>query len=122
MEKKIFSFYSIVELPDELRKFINDNENIQFTVRTLRDYAIITDKRILISEKQGLTGTTVDYYTIPYRSILTYSIEMAGWFDLNSQLKLVLNGGTEVEIKFYPDKQRESCLHRLYEVLNDYVL
>jgi hypothetical protein len=42
----------------------------------------------VLVDKQGLTGKKVDYHTIPYRAITGFSIETAGHFDTDSELKL----------------------------------
>jgi len=41
---------------------------------------------------QGMTGSKVDYMSIPYRSITRFSVETAGTFDLDSELKIWVSG------------------------------
>ena len=44
----------------------------------VRDAFVFTDRRIILVDKQGMTGKKVDYHTIPYRSITHFSVETAG--------------------------------------------
>jgi hypothetical protein len=39
-------------------------------------------------EKQGLTGSKIEYKSIIYNSISRFSIETAGTFDLEAELKI----------------------------------
>ncbi len=88
---KVFTFYGEVPLSDSLRELISPNETVSFVIKMIRDIAIFTTKRILVADKKGITGKKVEYYTIPYKSIVTYAVETAGTFDLDSEIKLALN-------------------------------
>ena len=119
---KIFNFYGEVPLPDSSRPLINKNENVFFAVKTIRDVAIFTDKRILVADKQGITGKKIEYYTIPYKSIVTYAVETAGTFDLDSEIKLILSGGLKIELKFMKDKNMDNLLLKVYDLINNFVI
>lgn len=90
---KIFNFYNEVPLTRELEQLLHPSEQFKFAVKTIRDIGVFTDRRILVADKQGLIGKKIEYYSIPYKSIVTYAIETAGTFDLDSEIKLVLTGG-----------------------------
>lgn len=122
MEKKIFTFYSAVPLPEEMKVYLHPSEEVKFVVKTIRDVAIFTDKRILIADKQGFSGKKVEYYSLPFRNIITYAIETAGTFDLDSEIKLTLAGGVEVELKFMREKTMNDLLINVYHLINDYIL
>ena len=117
-----YTFYSEVQIPEHLQKLISEKETPLFTVKTVRDAAVFTDKRILIADKQGLTGKKVEYYTIPYKSIVTYAVETAGHFDLDSEIKLVLSGGKMIELQFMKDKNMNELLFKVYQTITDYIL
>ncbi len=122
LNKKVFNFYGEIEVPKELTKFINKNENILFAIKTFRDAAIITDKKILICDKQGLTGKKIEYFVIPYSKIVTYSIETSGRFDLDSEIKLTLSGGLEIELQFLKDKNMNDLLFKVFNVIDSYII
>ena len=119
---KIFNFYGEIPLPDSIKPFISRNENVFLSVKTIRDVAIFTDKRILVADKQGITGKKIEYYTIPYKSIVTYAIETAGTFDLDSEIKLILSGGLKIELKFMKDKNMDNLLLKVYDLINSFVI
>lgn len=89
--KRVFNFYGEVEIPKSLLYFVSRNEQPLFAVKTVRDAALFTDKKILICDKQGITGKKTEYYAIPYSKIVTYAIETAGHFDMDQLLKKVFN-------------------------------
>lgn len=122
MEKKKFIFYKTVELPEQLSLFISQNEEVKFSVKTFRDVAVVTDKRFLIADKQGITGKKIEYYTIPYKNIITYAIETAGTFDMDSEIKLVMAGGLEIELSFMKDPTLKDKLLETYKIITDYVI
>lgn len=119
---KVFNFYQEVPVSPSLEPFISNNETVQFAVKTVRDVAVFTDKRILVVDKQGLTGKKIEYYTIPYKSIVTYAIETAGTFDLDSEIKLTLSGGISIELKFFKGKHMDQLLLKVYHIVNEYVM
>lgn len=118
---KVFNFYNEVPVTEELQRLIHPSEKIQFGVKTLRDVAVFTDKRMLIADKQGLTGKKVEYYSIPYKNIITYAIETAGRFDLDSEIKLTLSGGLSIELKFFKDKNMDNLLFRVYNTITEFM-
>ncbi|KPL91328.1 PH domain-containing protein [Herpetosiphon geysericola] len=67
-------------------------EQVQRAYQLIRDFFIFTDKRLILVDKQGITGSKVEYHSIPYRSITHFSIETAGHFDLDAELKIWISG------------------------------
>jgi hypothetical protein len=61
----------------------------------LRDFFVFTTNRLVLVDKQGLTGKKVEYHSIPYKSITRVSVETAGHFDLDAELKIWISGRTE---------------------------
>ena len=117
-----YCFYNEVPIPDHLIKMLNTRETALFGVKTIRDVAVFTDKRILIADKQGLTGKKIEYCTIPYKSIVTYSIETAGTFDLDAEIKLIISGGISIELQFMKGKNMNELLFKVYDTITDFVL
>ena len=119
--KRVFNFYGEVEISKSLLSFVSVNENPLFAVKTVRDAALFTDKKILICDKQGITGKKTEYYAIPYSKIVTYAIETAGHFDMDSEIKLFLTGGIEIEMNFLRGKNMDQLLKKVFNVINEYV-
>ncbi|HHY91242.1 MAG TPA: PH domain-containing protein [Clostridiales bacterium] len=116
-----YTFFTEIPIPENLKKMLTKYERPLFAVKTIRDAAVFTDKRILIVDKQGLTGKKMEYCTIPYKSIVTYAIETAGTFDLDSEIKLTLSGGIKIELQFIKGKQMSELLFKVYDTITEYV-
>lgn len=82
------------KVTQHVKDILLDSESIEACYKTIRDSAIITDKRIIIADKQGLTGKKVEVYTIPFKSINMYSSENSpGILDINSELEFWTRAG-----------------------------
>jgi hypothetical protein len=68
------------------------NEKIQKAYQIFRDVFIFTDKRLILIDRQGITGNKVEYHSVPYKSITHFSVETAGTFDLDAELKIWISG------------------------------
>ena len=44
--------------------------------------------RLILVNVQGLTGSKIDYLSIPYSKVTKFSVETAGTFDLDAELKI----------------------------------
>ncbi|WP_434642668.1 PH domain-containing protein [Thermoanaerobacterium thermosaccharolyticum] len=121
-QKTIYTFYEEIPISEEMKQFISPKEEALFAVKTIRDFAIFTNKRILIADRQGLTGKKIEYYSIPYKSIVTYAIETAGILDLDSEIKLILSGGIHIELKFIKGKKMNELLFKVYYTITEFIL
>lgn len=76
----------------ELDGILLADEPVRVAFKVIRDLFVFTDRRMILVDKQGLTGRKVEFLVIPYRAITAYSIENAGSFDMDSELKIWLSG------------------------------
>jgi len=53
---------------------------------------IFTNRRLILIDVQGLTGKKIEYRSIPYSKITSFSVETAGHFDLDAELKIWVSG------------------------------
>ncbi|MGY3765418.1 PH domain-containing protein [Vagococcus vulneris] len=95
---------------DEVKKTLNGvllpNEPIDLAYKLVRDLIVFTDKRLIIVDKQSLSGKKVSYKTIPFKSISRFSVETAGHFDLDAELHIFISSAeipTET-LQFKKDK------------------
>ncbi|MEC2549724.1 PH domain-containing protein, partial [Bacillus cereus] len=65
-----------------------DDEKVEHAYKLIRDLIVFTNRRLILVDKQGVTGKKTEYHSIPYKSITQYSIETAGHFDLDAELKI----------------------------------
>ena len=76
------------ELKKDYGKLLIEGEEIELGFKLIRDTFIFTNKRLILIDKQGLTGSKIEYKSISYKSITRFSIETAGTFDLDAELKI----------------------------------
>ncbi|WP_018260596.1 PH domain-containing protein [Methylobacterium sp. WSM2598] len=76
----------------ELDGMLVPGETVEVAFRVLRDLMVFTDRRLILVDRQGVTGRKISYLTVPYRAITSFSVENAGSFDLDSELKVWVSG------------------------------
>jgi hypothetical protein len=76
------------ELQAEFSPILIDGEQITGAFKVVRDLFVFTQCRLILADKQGLTGKKVEYHSIPYKSISQFSVETAGRFDMDAELKI----------------------------------
>jgi hypothetical protein len=89
-----WTFLEETSVPKEIAAVLIEGEHAEIAYKTVRDVAVITNKRIIIADRQGITGKKVEVYTIPFKSIIMYSSENGGgMLDFNSELDLWTKAG-----------------------------
>ncbi len=83
------------DVAEELAPILGDNESLERVFKEVRDMYVFTNKRLILIDKQGLTGKKVDYHTIPYKAITQFRLETAGHFDLDAELKIWVSGQSD---------------------------
>jgi len=108
------------KLEKEYSKLLTDDEQIELGFKLIRDTFIFTTKRMIMIDVQGVTGNKVEYFSVPYRSISRFSIESAGTFDLEAELKIWISSEQNPSIskKF----NRSVDVYEVQKVLAHYVL
>lgn len=80
------------KIAEEFAPLLAPGEALQRAFGLIRDLMVFTDRRLIFVNKQGVTGSKVEYLSIPYRSIVMFSIETAGHFDMEAELRIWLSG------------------------------
>lgn len=83
------------DVSEELAPILGESEQILRVYKLVRDMYVFTTGRLLLIDKQGLTGRKVEYHSIPYKAITQFKIETAGHFDMDAELKLWVSGQSE---------------------------
>lgn len=86
-------------LTKEYGNLLIESEEIELGFKLIRDTFIFTNKRLILVDKQGLTGSKTEYKSISYKSISRFSVETAGTFDLDAELKIWVSSETMPSIK-----------------------
>lgn len=79
---------SVEKLQEKYGRLLVDNENIELGFKLIRDVFMFTDKRLVLIDVQGLTGSKVEYKSLPYKNMSRFSLETSGTFDLDAELKI----------------------------------
>lgn len=103
------------EVTKELELLLAEGEEVDAAFKLVRDLIIFTNKRLMIVDKQGITGKKVEYHSIPYKSISHFSVETAGRFDLDAELKIWISGAQTPAI----DKQfkKDDSIYAIQKIL-----
>lgn len=85
----------------EYGRLLGHGEQVHAAYLLIRDTILFTDRRLVLIDKQGITGKKVEYHSIPYKSITHFAVETAGHFDLDAELKIWVSGSaTPIEKTF----------------------
>jgi hypothetical protein len=109
----------VEEVERQLERVLGEGERVEQAYRLIRDFFVFTNKRLILVDKQGLTGKKIEYHSIPYRSIERFSVETAGHFDLDAELKIWVRG---MEAPIEKEFGRNSCVYDVQRALATYVL
>ncbi|XVL95834.1 PH domain-containing protein [Bacillus subtilis] len=85
------STLSTAAVKEELAHILLEGEKVEAAFKLVRDLIVFTDKRLILVDKQGITGKKTEFQSIPYKSISRFSVETAS-FDLDSELKIWISG------------------------------
>ncbi|RZJ48049.1 MAG: PH domain-containing protein [Flavobacterium sp.] len=87
------------ELQKNYGQLLINGEEIELGFKLIRDTFIFTNKRLILIDVQGLTGSKTEYLSVTYKSISKFSVETAGTFDLEAELKIWISSETTPSIK-----------------------
>lgn len=82
-------------LTHELEPVLLPNEGIEIAFQLMRDQIVFTDRRVILIDKQGMTGRKRQYHSIPYRAVTMFSVETAGSFDTDAELRIWVSGQSQ---------------------------
>ncbi|GAA4927214.1 PH domain-containing protein [Mucilaginibacter defluvii] len=110
--------------PDELNKeyanLLTEGEHIEIGFKLIRDVFIFTNKRLILVDKQGITGSKVEYISIAYKSISRFSVQTSGHFDLDAELRIWISG--EVQPSLTKKFNKQVNVYDLQRILAQHVL
>ncbi|MDP5230998.1 MAG: PH domain-containing protein [Cellulophaga sp.] len=79
---------STEKLSEKYGRLLIDTEQIELGFTLFRDVFMFTNKRLILVDIQGITGSKIEYKSMPYKSISRFSLETSGTFDLDAELKI----------------------------------
>ena len=106
-------------LDAEFADLLIAGEQIENAYQLFRDLIVFTNHRLVLVDKQGITGTKRVYVSIPYRSVDYFSKETAGHFDMDAEISIHIKGRpTPLVLEF----KRGNNIHDVFRVLSHHVL
>lgn len=110
---------SLDKIKSEFEPVLIEGEQLLKGFKVIRDLFVFTNKRLILVDKQGLTGSKADYQTIPYSSITRFSKESQGMLDLDAELKIWIRGESQpIRKEFGKNKH----INEVYRILSTYTL
>ena len=106
------------KLQQELADVLVAGESVDSAYKVLRDTFVFTNKRLILIDRQGLTGKKVEYLSVPYKSMVSFAVETAGTFDMDSELKIWISGQGVLQKTF----SKGSNIVKVQQSLAKYVL
>lgn len=94
------------KVEEQLRDVLVPGEQVELAFALIRDLIVFTEKRLILVDKQGMTGKKTSYKSIPYPSISRFTVETSGHFDLDAELKIWISSAMEPAeiLQFKSDK------------------
>ena len=86
------------KLEQDYANLLAENEQVEIGFKLIRDTFIFTNKRLILVDKQGITGSKTSYLSIAYKAITRFSVETSGHFDLDAELKIWISSETTPSI------------------------
>ncbi len=107
------------KIQEEFSQILAPEERVEHAYQLIRDYFVFTNKRFVLVDKQGVTGSKVEYHSIPYKSITHFSVETGGTFDLDAELKIWISStSAPIQKRF----NKKLSIYEVQSVLASYVL
>ncbi|MBW3577079.1 MAG: PH domain-containing protein [Actinobacteria bacterium] len=78
---------------EDLSDLLLPDEKVEVAFAVFRDLFVFSSRRLLLVDKQGMTGKKVEYHSVPYRAITQFKVETAGTFDAEAELEIHVSGG-----------------------------
>ncbi|MBS3798753.1 MULTISPECIES: PH domain-containing protein [unclassified Pseudoalteromonas] len=107
------------ELETLLEEILAPGENLEKAYKVIRDLFLFTNKRLILVDKQGMTGSKMEVLSIPYGKITKFSKESAGHFDMDAELKIWIGSDKEPLTKNF---KAGDNINEVYRILSRYAL
>ena len=80
------------KMQTEFASILFNEETVTKAFKLFRDLLIMTNHRLIVVNKQGVTGSKQEITSIPWKSIEKFSCENAGFLDGDGELKIWVTG------------------------------
>jgi len=121
---KTYKFGRVMDkdnIPKDIIKLLDFTVEEQFLMafKSKRDFAVFTNKRIFVIDTIGISGTSKEYFSLPYKNISTFSIRNNN--NRVSIFKVTVNNGYPMKFIFTKAITDERILE-INDLLSDKIL
>ena len=85
---------------DTIGPLLADGEQITKAYKMIRDFFVFTTSRVILVDIKGATGKKKNFKSIPYKNIISWTIESAGLGFDDSELELNIIGDEVIKKEF----------------------
>ena len=96
---------------------ISNQEEVLLSYKSVRDRLIVTNKKLLVIDVQGITGRKKEYMILPLSKLTAFSCESSGTFDLDAELKVWASAINQMEFQFL----KGTDIRPLVKILNEHL-
>ena len=89
----VWMFLRETQLPKDVSEMFVEGEQAYAAYATIRDVAVFTNKRLIVRDAQGISGTKLEIYSMPWSSVDMWSSENAGVIDATAEVELWTRSG-----------------------------
>ena len=89
---------------DEFARLLAQGEKIYAAFDWVRDAMLFTNGRLILVDKQGMTGKKIEYLSIPYRSITHFAVQTEGHLMAEATMKIWIENVKDPIEKEFNDK------------------
>lgn len=107
------------DLEKVLLNTLIEGEQVEKAYKVIRDMFIFTNKRLILIDKQGVTGSKMEMISVAYSKITKFSKESAGHFDLDAELKIWVGSDPTPISK---DFKSGDNINDVYRIISQYAL
>ena len=115
---KYFDFKTEVEekeLPEYAKEYVEDNEKIILSYKNSKDYAVFTNKKIILFDRDALAIYYKKIHIIPYKSVSTSAINFKPG---KVELLISLDSGYQLHINFINmDHNKKENIKIIYKTI-----
>lgn len=89
---------------DEFARLLAQGEKIYAAFDWVRDAMLFTNGRLILVDKQGITGKKIEYLSIPYRAITHFAVQTEGHLMAEATLTIWIDNVKDPIEKEFNDK------------------
>lgn len=106
------------DLGSTVKSLLLPDETVIGVYKTVRDRVVFTDRRVMALNIQGTLGKKQSVTTLPYRTVVAFSIETSGVVDTDSELEIFFSSVGRVTFEFLGSRH----IAEIGRTLSEYVL